>query len=170
LGPFDSGWPAVPAYSRGNVNDRQFTGCELKVNNFFSRGGAGPAGQGIAHCEVFGAASRQARRPAMQVKLQPAQSNGTTERACYFRGDTLPAKLKRMAYTVVRLSPPAADADEEAREVAVQLLRDGVAVEQVPRVRAEEGQNGWRYVWPSRDDAECAAQQLQRRTGRRYLV
>ena len=73
-----------------------------------------------------------------------------------------------MAYTVVRLTP--LDADEEARQVAVQLLREGVALERVPRVPAGEEQNGWRYAWPSRDDAMSAAEQLQRRTGGRWEV
>lgn len=75
-----------------------------------------------------------------------------------------------MAFTVSRVSPHDVDAGEESRQVAVQLLRDGVSLERVPRVPAEADQNGWRYVWASRDDAESAAEQLQRRTGGRWEV
>lgn len=74
-----------------------------------------------------------------------------------------------MPYTVVRRSP-LADEDEETRQVAAHLLKEGVALERVPRVPADGEQNGWRYVWQARDEADHAAEQLQRRTGGRWEV
>lgn len=74
-----------------------------------------------------------------------------------------------MPYTVVRTAPSDAPDDEE-RLIAAQLLGQGVSLEQVPRVRPDGRANGWLYVWPSRDDAESAAEQLQRRTGGHWLV
>ncbi|HVA50464.1 MAG TPA: hypothetical protein VNH11_29215 [Pirellulales bacterium] len=77
-----------------------------------------------------------------------------------------------MPYTIVRLAdkPDLADEEDDARLVSVELLKQGVSLERVPRVRPEGRQNGWLYVWQSRDDAAGAAEQLARRTGGRWEV
>ncbi len=77
-----------------------------------------------------------------------------------------------MPYTVVRLTdkPDLADEEDDARLVSVELLKQGLPLERVPRVRPEGRENGWLYVWPSRDDAASAAEQLARRTGGRWEV
>ena len=74
-----------------------------------------------------------------------------------------------MPYTVIRQAAQSGS-DDDARLVGAQLLKQGVALDRVPRVRPEGGVNGWLYAWQSREDAECAAEQLQRRTGGRWLV
>lgn len=60
--------------------------------------------------------------------------------------------------------------DEDARLVAPELLKRGIPLHRVPRVRPSQGRDGWLYVWESREDAENAARQLKRRTGDRWLV
>ena len=76
-----------------------------------------------------------------------------------------------MPYTVIRQkNEPAYDASDYLAPVAAQLLKQGVPLDSVPRLRPEQGENGWLYVWPSRDDALSAAEQLERRTGGHWLV
>lgn len=76
-----------------------------------------------------------------------------------------------MHYTVVRqATDDDRDADDDARLVGAQLLRQGVPLDRVPRVRPEGRQNGWLYVWESREEAQNAAEQLARRTRDRWLV
>jgi hypothetical protein len=74
-----------------------------------------------------------------------------------------------MPFTVVREreTPDPATEDDDARLVSAQLLKRGVPLDRVPRVK---GQNGWLYVWESREEAENAAEQLARRTRDRWLV
>ena len=75
-----------------------------------------------------------------------------------------------MHYTVVRqATDDDSDADDDARLVGAQLLRQGVPLDCVPRVM-EGRQNGWLYVWESREEAQSAAEQLRRRTRDRWLV
>jgi hypothetical protein len=77
-----------------------------------------------------------------------------------------------MPYTVVREStnPPAAVEDDDTRLIGTQLLKQGVPLDRVPRVRPERGVNGWLYAWESREEAESAAAQLERRTRDRWVV
>lgn len=77
-----------------------------------------------------------------------------------------------MPFTVVRQPKKAASEfeDDDAKLVGIQLLNQGVPLDRVPRVRPPHGQNGWLYVWQSREDAENAAQQLARRTRDRWHV
>jgi hypothetical protein len=76
-----------------------------------------------------------------------------------------------MPFTVCRQSRSGEpEIDDDAKLVGSELLKQGVSLDRVPRVRPESGQNGWLYVWQSREDAENAAAQLQRRTRDRWLV
>lgn len=76
-----------------------------------------------------------------------------------------------MHYTVVRDERrPDRESDDDTALVGAQLIKEGIAIDRVPRVRPEGRQNGWLYVWRSREEAENAAEQLQRRTGGSWRV
>lgn len=77
-----------------------------------------------------------------------------------------------MPFTICReaTSRELFDQDEDARLVGAELLKQGISLARVPRVRPPEGRSGWLYAWQSREDAANVAAQLKRRTRDRWIV
>jgi len=55
---------------------------------------------------------------------------------------------------------------EYINAVGFQLLKRGVRLESVPRIRHESSGNRWLYVWGSRSDAEAFISELKQRLGK----
>jgi hypothetical protein len=83
----------------------------------------------------------------------------------------LTLKIAIMPFTLIReATQTEADDEDDAKLVSAQLIKDGVTLEEVPRIKSASILSEWLYAWKSQQEAASAADALSRRTGHRWLV